>query len=291
MLKRVFLILFTAALPGMAFSVPIVSMSSFNVSLGAQSNIKLEDGSYLRDTDFSYVSVPSNAGASTSRYVNIDGDPVGFFADANFMGSSSYMSLMTGAEINWDDAYNPSLPDAQLDGSSVRGIATLASRFTVSEGVNFTGQVVNYAGNQNNSFGAIVLFDTTFGFKNILNVWDNASDSFVRESVFLQPKHTYALYAASMNGTGDDEEIYSEFWFDDDALIAFNMPSLRTPQASMLFGEQMSSPLPSSQTEWLMGMPAIATPNPPALLLFVIGLVLLGAIKLEFKPSRSAVSN
>lgn len=291
MLKRVFLLLFTAALPGIAFSVPIVSMSSFQVSLSAQSNIKLEDGTYLPDSDSSYVSVPSNASASTSRYVNIDGDPVGFFADANFTSSSSYMSLMTGAEINWDGAYNPSLPDAQLNGSSVRGTATLTSKFTVSEGVNFTGQVANNAGSENNSFGAVLLFDTTFGFKNILNIWDNSSDSFVRESVFLQPKHTYALYAASMNGTGDDEEIYSEFWFDDDALITLANPWLRPPRPPVLFSAQMSSPLPASQTEWLMGLPAIAAPNPPALLLFVIGLVLLGGVKLDLRPSRSTTSD
>lgn len=288
MLKRVFLLLFTVALPGIALSVPIVSMSSFQVSLGAQSNIKLEDGTYLRDSDSSYTSTLTNATASTSRYVNIDGDPVGFFADANFTRSSSYMSLMTGAEINWDGAYNPSLPDAQLEGSSVRGVARLSSRFTVSEGVNFTGQVVNNAGGENASFGAIALFDTTFGFNNILNIWDDSSDSFVRESVFLQPKHTYMLYAASMNGTGNDEEIYSEFWFDNDALITLAKPWPRPP---VLFGAQMSSPSLSPEPEWFANMPAIAAPNPPILLLFIIGLALLGGVKLDLGRSRSTVSD
>jgi hypothetical protein len=289
MLKRVSLFLLAAILPGMAFSVPVVSMSSFQVSLSAQSNIKLEDGTYLRDFDSSHVSTPTNAKASTSRYVNIDGDPVGFFADANFTSTSSYMSLMTGGEINWDGAYNPSLPDAQLDGSGVRGSATLASRFTVSEGVTFTGQVVNNAGSENYSFGAVALFDTTSGFNSI--IWDDPSAGIVRESIYLHPKHTYELYAASMNQTGDDEEIYSEFWFGDNASITYNSPWLRPSLSPVLFGEQASSQMPGSQTEWLKGLPAIATPNPPAVLLFVIGLVLLGAVKLESKPSQSAVSD
>lgn len=221
MFKKLVLTSLLFALPGIAFSVPMVSIKSTDIVLSSNVVVTALSGPALTSSDTLH-STSLFAGGGTHAQVNADiDDPVAVSANASIANlGGNYFTMMTNAEFNWGVSFPGPLPLATTENSVVEAISFLKSTFTVTgnEQIDFSGSIVNHEGNLNGSKGTLDLWDMSTGMK-LLSLDDSSVfEEFVRESVLLQPGHTYKLRALSINRSGGDEEIYTEFGFRDTAI-------------------------------------------------------------------------
>ena len=221
MLKKLVLTSLLVILPGMASSVPMVSIKSTDIVLSSNVVVTALSGPALTSSDTHY-STSLFADGGTHAQVNADiDDPVVVSADASITNlGGNYFTMMTNAEFNWGMSLPGPLPLATTENSLVEAVSSLKSTFTVTgdEQVDFSAIIVNNEGNLNGSKGTLDLTDMSTGVK-LLSLDDSSVfEEFLRESVFLQPGHTYKLSALSINRTGGDDEIYTEFCFNEAAI-------------------------------------------------------------------------